>query len=99
MHYPLTDIQANFEINRSVRYRNTVKRNYFHRRQTSRTTTIGSFFEKKKNTKNDMVSQMACAKKLGEPFMAHLEIRHYTVHYLSAKLSYKLPSERSPVSA
>ena len=46
-----------------------------------------------------MVSQMACSKKLGEPFMAHLEIRHYTVHYLSAKLSYKLPSERSPVSA
>ena len=36
MHYPgpLTDIQADFEINRSVRYRNTAKRNYFHRRQT-----------------------------------------------------------------
>ena len=46
MHYLLTDIQADFEINRSVRYRNTAKRNYFHRRQTSR-TIIGSFFDKK----------------------------------------------------
>ena len=48
---PLTDIHAHFEINRPVRYRNTAKRNYFHRRtdgQTSRTTTIGSFFEKRK---------------------------------------------------
>ena len=26
-----------------------------------------------KREKNDMVSQMAHAKKLGEPFMAHLE--------------------------
>ena len=60
MHYPLTDIHAHLEINRLVRYRNTTKRNYFHRRtdgrhdgqtdgQTSRTTTIGSFFEKRKN--------------------------------------------------
>ena len=62
MHYPLTDIQADFEINRPVRYRNTAKRNYWQtdrqtaRRhdgqtagQTSRTTTIGSFFEKRKN--------------------------------------------------
>ena len=28
MYYPLTDIQADFEINRPVRYRNTTKRNY-----------------------------------------------------------------------
>ena len=52
---PLTDIHAHFEINRPVRYPNTAKRNYFHRRtdgQTSRTTTMGSFF-RKKNTKND----------------------------------------------
>ena len=68
MHYPLTDIQADFEINRRVRSRNTAKRNYVHRRQTDRrtdgrndgltvdttdgqtscTTTIGIFFEKKK---------------------------------------------------
>ena len=34
MHCALTDIQADFEINRHVRYRNTAKRNYFHRRQT-----------------------------------------------------------------
>ena len=50
MHYPLTDIHAHFEINRPVRYRNTAKINYFHRRtdgQTSRTTTIGMFFRKK----------------------------------------------------
>ena len=54
MYYPLTDNHAHFEINRPGRYRNTAKRNYFHRRtdgqtdgQTSR-TTIGSFFRKKK---------------------------------------------------
>ena len=48
---PLRVCHAHFEINRPVRYRNTAKRNYFHRRtdgQTSRTTTIGSFFRKKK---------------------------------------------------
>ena len=58
MHYPLTDIQADFEINRPVRYRNTAKRNYFPHTtdgQTSRTTTIiSSFFRKKKKiTKNE----------------------------------------------
>ena len=37
MHYPLTDIQADSEINPPVRYRNTAK-NYFHRRQTDRRT-------------------------------------------------------------
>ena len=30
MHYPVTDIRTDFEINRPVRYRNTAKRNYFH---------------------------------------------------------------------
>ena len=34
MHYPLTDIQADFEINRPIRYQITAKRNYFHRRST-----------------------------------------------------------------
>ena len=29
-----TDIQVDFEMNRPVRYQNTVKRNYCHRRQT-----------------------------------------------------------------
>ena len=55
MHRPLTDIQADFEINRPVRYRNTAKINYFHRRQTDRQTDgrtdrliVGSFFEKRK---------------------------------------------------
>ena len=38
MHSPLTDIQANFELNGLVRHRNTAKRNYFHRRQTDRQT-------------------------------------------------------------
>ena len=28
MYYPKTNIQADFEINRPVRYRNTTKRNY-----------------------------------------------------------------------
>ena len=62
MHHSLADIQADFEINRPVRYQITAKRNYFYRRQTdiqtdgqtSRTTTIGSFFSKKeKTTKNE----------------------------------------------
>ena len=50
MHYPWTDIQADFGINQTIRYQITAKRNYLHRRtdgQTSRTTTIGSFSEKK----------------------------------------------------
>ena len=61
---PLTDFQAEFEINQPIRYQITAKTNYFHRRtdgqrdgqtdgQTSRTTTIGSLFRKKKHTKND----------------------------------------------
>ena len=28
MYYPLTDIQASFEINRPIRYQNTAKKNY-----------------------------------------------------------------------
>ena len=59
MHYTLTDIQADFEIHRPIRYQITAKRIYFHRRQTdgrtdrqtSRTTTIGIFFEKKEEKK------------------------------------------------
>ena len=48
MQYPLTDIQANFEINRQIRYQITTKR------RTDGTLTIGSFFEKKKKiTKNE----------------------------------------------
>ena len=31
MHYPLTDIQANCEINRPIRYQITAKRIYLHR--------------------------------------------------------------------
>ena len=51
MHYPLTNIQTEYEINRPIRYQITAKRNYFHRRQTdgeTLRTTIGSFFRKKK---------------------------------------------------
>ena len=66
MHYPLTDTQADFEINRPVRYRNTAKKiisTYGQADgrtdgQTSRTTTIGSFFRKKEKT----------TKKLSEIF-------------------------------
>ena len=50
MQYPISDIKANFEINRPIRYQNITKSNYLHRRtatQTSRITTIGSFIEKK----------------------------------------------------
>ena len=61
--YHLTDIQADFEFNRPVRYQNTAKINYFHGRLTDRRTdgrtdgqtsrtTIGSFSKKEKNTKN-----------------------------------------------
>ena len=59
MHCPLTDIQAHFEINGTVRYRNTAKKEIISKDdrrtngrtdgQTSRTTTIGSFFETRKN--------------------------------------------------
>ena len=34
MHHPLTDIQADFEINWPIRYQITANINYFHRRQT-----------------------------------------------------------------
>ena len=84
MHYPLTDIQADFDINRQI----TAKINYFHRRQTdgrtdrqtdrqtdgrtdgqtdgqmSRTRTIGSFFRKRKNTKNDNCFKKMFSQKL-----------------------------------
>ena len=61
MHHPLTDIQADFEINRPTRYQITAKKiidtdGQIDRRtdrqtdgQTSRTTTIDSFFEERKN--------------------------------------------------
>ena len=53
MHCPVTDIQADFEINWPVRYRNTAKRNYFHRR----TDSTRSFFSKKgKTTKKETVA-------------------------------------------
>ena len=68
MHYHLTDIQADFEINRHNRYQITAKGNYFHRRQTDRhadrqtgrptdgRTDNRYFFSKKeKSTKNNMI--------------------------------------------
>ena len=36
MHYPISDIQANNGINRSVRYEVTAKINYLHRRTDGR---------------------------------------------------------------
>ena len=55
MHYPLTDIQADFEINRPVRYIEIPQKEIIttHDRrtdgQTSRTTTISSFIKKRNN--------------------------------------------------
>ena len=46
MHYPLTDIQADFGINRLFRYQITAKRNYLQRRQTD-----NKYFLKEKNAK------------------------------------------------
>ena len=69
MHYQLTDIHADFEINRHIRYQITAKGNYLHRRtdrqtdgqtdgQTSRTTTIGNLSKKRKNTKNTKITKL-----------------------------------------
>ena len=63
MHYPTTDIQAEFEINRSARYSITAKKEVFQQTPggqtdsvtdvpTLRMTTIGIFFEDRKNTKS-----------------------------------------------
>ena len=51
MHYPLTDIQADFELNPSSAKggRTDGRTDGQTDGQTSRTTTIGSFFEKRKN--------------------------------------------------
>ena len=67
MHHPLTDIQADFEMNQPTRYQITAKNMEYWSKivdtdgqtdrrtdgQTSRTTTIGIFFEKEEdnNTK------------------------------------------------
>ena len=45
MHYPKTDIQAEIEINRPIRYQIIILQTDG---QTSRTTTIGSLFKKEK---------------------------------------------------
>ena len=50
MHYPLTNIQADFEINRpTIDIKLPQKEIIDTDGQTSRTTTIGSFFRKKEN--------------------------------------------------
>ena len=50
MHIPLTDFQADFEINRPIRNKLPVKKLFLQTAdgQTSRTTTIGSFFRRRK---------------------------------------------------
>ena len=60
MPYSISDIQADFEINRLIRYQITPKINYSHRRQTGdRRTTIGIFFRKKdKTTKKSILLDM-----------------------------------------
>ena len=61
MHYPLTDILADFEINRLIRYQITGDKKLFRQtdrwtpEQTDRRTdrsTIGLFFKKEEPTKN-----------------------------------------------
>ena len=42
---PLTDIQADFEINQHIRYQITAKINYFYRRQTDRRTDRNATLE------------------------------------------------------
>ena len=67
MHYHLTDIQADFEINRQDRYQITAKKiistddrrtdrqtDGRHNGQTSRTTIVIFFRKKKKNNKNGL---------------------------------------------
>ena len=61
MHHPLTDIQADYEINRITRHQITAKRNYFHRRQTDGRTDIAYennryFLEKKKKLLKSSIS-------------------------------------------
>ena len=55
MHYHLIDIQADFEINRPIRYQITTNKIFPETTdgltETSR-ATIGSFCNKKKNKKN-----------------------------------------------
>ena len=70
MHYSLTDIQADFEINRLIVYQITAKTKLFTQTtdgrtdgQTSRTTTLGIFFQKK-ITKN--VHEVMSSKETGE---------------------------------
>ena len=75
MHYPLTDIHADFGINRPFRRQIAAKKIIYTDEQTDRrtdrqrdrrhhgqadgqtlrTTTIGSFFKKEKNTKKRIV--------------------------------------------
>ena len=47
MHHPLTDILADFEINRPVRYQITSKRNYFHRRTDGQTDGQTDYFHRR----------------------------------------------------
>ena len=74
MHYPLTDIQADFEINRPIRYQITAKINSFHRRQTDGQTDrrtdrrhvrqLVVFFEKRKK-----LLKIACCINLQLPIL------------------------------
>ena len=59
MHFPLTDIEAYFEINRLVKYQITAKRNYLHRRTDVAYDNKGHFFWKKKEEKNTKKSRLS----------------------------------------
>ena len=52
MQYPLTDIQAYFEITRMIRYLITAKKIISTDDRRTDGQAIGSFFEKRKTTKN-----------------------------------------------
>ena len=79
MYYPLTDIQADFEINRSIRYQITAKRNYFHRRGVQQQWVAFS----KKNTKK--LNILFCSSVILE---SNLYRRFYIMKHAGCPLDY-----------
>ena len=96
MHYPLTDIQANFEINRPIRYQITAKRNYFHRRypdgRTDGTTNRRCARQQsvdfwKKNTKNKISKSIRILYKV-RPYSCTGRLRNIYVFFIYSYLRY-----------
>ena len=86
MHYPLTDIQAEFKINRPVRYQITTNINYFHRRQTDNRYFV---FEKK-GKKSMKKGSLQCLTN--GTFIMSLNMVHVII-IIFIKESYHLPSQ------